>query len=186
LIKEIIAYLKTSAAKHVLGIAVAVFVVIAFRSYMSEHDARIQAEATIKQSQTAIADLQKQKQEVQDAKDETIAALEKQKAEVKTVPQAIAALPSVSTVPLNAAPLPDAPSKVAVDAVPLFQELNQCRQCDASLSADDKQLALDKEISAEKDTEIQALKKKPAFWSRVKKTGEVLAIGAAIGYVSHR
>lgn len=186
MIQELISYLKTSAAKHVLGIAVAVFVVIAFRSYMAEHDARIVAEATVKQAQTQVADLQKQKQDVAQAAEAQIATLRKQAERVKTPADALEALPQVSTQPLAPMPLPDAPDKVAVDTLPLFRELNKCRQCDAALAADDKQLAIDKQIDTQKDIEITALKKKPAFWKRVKKTGEVLAIGAALGYAAHR
>jgi hypothetical protein len=183
---ELISYLKTSAAKHVLGIAVAVFVVIAFRSYMAEHDARIVAEATIKQVQVQVANLQKQKQDVKAAADVQIATLQKEAKKVQTPTQAIAAIPQVSTLPLAPTPLPDAPDKVAVDALPLFQQLSKCRQCDAALAADEAQLKLDEQIEAQKDTEITALKRKPSFWKRVEKTTEVLAIGAAIGYAAHR
>jgi len=167
-------------------IIVGVVVIIMFVSALREHDVRILAEQTVKQSQDRIADLQKQSEDVKKAGDAAIAKLRAQRKEVKTPTQAIAALPSVSPEPLAPAPLPDAPDRVAVDALPLFQELNQCKQCEANLSTDEAQLQLDKQVEAEKDTQIKALKKKPAFWHRVAKTAEVLAIGAAIGYAAHR
>lgn len=182
----LINYLKTSASKHVFGLVIAAGIVLVGYSWITEHDARILAEQTVKQSQDRIANLQQQSEAIQKAGDAVVAKLKAQRESVKTPTQAIAALPSVSPEPLSPAALPDAPSRVAVDAVPLFQTLNQCKECSAELATDNAELAIDKEVQAEKDTEIKALKKKPAFWHRVARTAEVIGIGAAIGYAAHR
>ena len=57
---------------------------------------------------------------------------------LKTAPEAIAALPSVTpdnTPPLQAEAIPDAPDRTSVLAVPLYQDLNSCKQCEVNLDA---------------------------------------------------
>lgn len=157
-------------------------------SALREHDARILAEQTVHESQGRVAVLEKQSQDVVQAGAVQIAKLQKEAKAVKTPAQAIEAIkaPDFSDIQLNPSPLPDAPDKVAVDAVPLFKELNKCEQCSSSLATATAELDLEKKVEAEKDVQITALKKKPSFWHRVEKTAEVLAIGGAIGYAAHR
>jgi hypothetical protein len=98
---------------------------------------------------------------------------------VKTPAQAIAAIPDVSSLPLNTRPAAD--GGVTVDAVPLFQELAQCKE-DAVALASCKQVDAQKDqIISEQKTEIVALKKKPSFWKRVKSTAKAVGIGIGIG-----
>jgi len=182
----IINYLKTSATGHVLGIALAAFAVIAGHSWLAEHDSRMIAEQTVKTSQAAIDNLQKQQQAAVQAGQIQIAALQKQAATVKTPAQAIQAIPMLTDIPLNVRPAPGLPDSVTVSAVPLFEELNMCKQDAVNLGVCSTKLDLQTKIDGDKDTQITALKKKPAFWARVKTTLEVTAIGIAIGYAAHR
>lgn len=182
----ILTYLKESAGRHLFGIAVAVGLLIAGRSYLAEHDARLIAEQTIKTAQVQIDSLQKQSAVITQAGQQKVMVLQKQAEAVKTPAQAIAALPAVSTVDLHPAALPDAPSAVQVDALPLYQELNTCKQDAVNLGVCGANLDIEKQVTAQKDVEITALKKKPGFWHRVRQTAEMVAIGAALGYAAHR
>src|SRR5581483_8358722 len=127
-------YLKTKASGHLLAVAVAVIVVIAGSAWLSDHDAKILAQQTVKQSQDRVAILEKQVQDVDRAGKEQIARLQKKAEAVKTAPQAIAAIPDVSSLPLNPRPVPELPDAVTVQALPLFQELSKCRQTEVGLS----------------------------------------------------
>jgi hypothetical protein len=170
----LINYLKTKATGHVLGIALAALACAGGYSWLQEHDARLLAEAAVKASNDRIAVLEKDKQDIIRAGQLQLANLQKQAEAVKTPAQAIAAIPSVSPVPLNPAPLPDAPSAVKVDAIPLFQALSQCKQGAVNLGTCQQQLKIETQVEAEKDTQIKALEHKPAFWKRF---GKIAACG---------
>jgi hypothetical protein len=167
----IINYLKAQAARHVMGIGISIIVIAVGASWLKEHDARILAEATVKQSQDRVSVLQQDREDIRKAGEAAIAKLQRQAETVKTPAQAIAALPQVSPLPLNPAPLPDAPNAVRVDALPLFQTLNKCQQCEANLATAQAVIEKDKEIGAEKDKQIAALSHKKSFWKRALKYG---------------
>lgn len=175
--------------KHILGVLVAAALLLAGHSYMAEHDARLVAEQTIKTAQTQIDGLQKQQQIAEQAGQAQIAVLQKQAAAVKTPAQAVQAIqaaPDLSALPLNVRPAPGLPDAVTVDALPLYQELNTCKQDAVNLGVCSTKLDLQTQIDKDKDTQITALKKKPGFWKRVKTTAEVVGVGIAIGYAAHR
>lgn len=170
-------YLKT----HVFYVCLIVVFSLAGYYWVQEHDARVVAEQVAKQSEADVKTLQASVQTLQqqitsnDAKAAADkAALLKALAAVKTPAQAVAALPDVSNLPLHSRISVDNPTQVSVDAVPLFQELNQCKQDAVDLTACRSDLTAQKQIDADKDkqladknTEIAALKKKPSVWKRV-------------------
>jgi len=162
----------TTVIKSYIAAAVLVLLGLGGYSALQEHDKRIRAEMAIKASEVKVTAIKKNT----DAK---VNAIKKKAATVKTTTEAIAAMPDVSTLPLNVRPLPDLPTAVAVEAVPLYQELAACRITETKLQGCEA-------TAAEKDTQITALKSKGSFWKRVTRTAEVLAVGAAIGYVAHR
>jgi hypothetical protein len=182
----IINYLKTSASGHVLGIILAAAAVLLGHSWLTEHDARMVAEQTVKTAQTQIDSLAKQSQVAAQVGQQQIAALVKQAAAVKTPAQAVQAIPALSDVPLNVRPAPGLPDAVTVDALPLFDELNKCKQTAVGLGVCTTRLDLQGKIDADKDTQITALKHKRGFWANVKTTAITVGIGAAIGYAAHR
>lgn len=158
--------------------AVALF---AFRTWIVDHDARLLAEQTIKQSEKAISDLRAQiatrSAQAQTAKQ----AIIREVAAAKTPEQQIAEIPRLTLRPLNPEPLPDAPSAVKVELEPLIEQLAACKTdaldlgvCHANLDSQDL-------IDSAKDEEIAALKKKPNFWHRLAADAKKIAIGAAIG-----
>lgn len=176
--------------KQVLEIAgaaiIAAFLLLAGHSWLQEHDARLLAEATVKQSEAQITVLQAQQKQVDAAAKVKVTALQNRAEEVKTAPEAIAALPEVTDAPLKPEPLPDAPDAVKVDAVPLYQALNTCDQDKTNLEACAAKLGDEQKITVQKDAEIEALKKHPGFWHRLGRGAKVTlcaGAGGGLGFV---
>lgn len=180
-----IAFVEKHWQAVLIGWVCVVLIVLGY-SALQEHDARILADAAVKASQARISTLEQDKAAIQKTTDTKVIVIQQKAAEVKTPAAATAAIPEVSNVPLNARPLPDMPNAVAVDAVPLYQELAACRVTDAKLEGCTELRAKDAGILGEKDVQIKALKSKGSFWKRAERTAEALAIGAAIGYAAHR
>lgn len=171
---------------YIVGI-VAALLLIGGYCWLQEHDARIKAEVTAKESQARVVTLEQDKVDIKKATAAKVVVIERKAAEVKTPAQAIAAIPDVSNLPLNARPLPDMPTAVAVDAASLYQELAACRISEAKLEGCTELRAKDAEVIKEKDVQVAALKHPRSFWKRVGQTAEILAIGAAVGYAAaHR
>jgi hypothetical protein len=167
-------YLKT----HIFYIAIIAMVLISGRVWLQEHDARVLAEQQIKVSEATVKTLQAQIADTQAQADKTIAAIKAKVVIVKTPAQAIAAIPEVSSLPLNSRPAPD--GGVTVDAVPLFQTLAQCKEDAVQLNACTVNSKAKDDIITQKDLEITALKKKPGFWTRLKSQGKAAIVGAVM------
>ena len=190
--QNVLTYLKTTASAHLLIVVLALVGVLLFRSFMAEHDARLQADAAVKTAQTAIAGLQAQQQTVTKQAAAQVIVLKQEAAAVTTPAQAVVALQtpkadiSAEVAPLAVQGLPDAPSRVSVSALPFFQELTTCKADAVNLGACTTKLDLQGKIDEQKDVEITALKKKPGFWNRVKTTAIDVGIGVAVGYALHK
>lgn len=174
-----LSFLKTHAFYLIL-IAEGMF---SFHMWLLEHDARVKAELTIQASQQQITTLKTQIQSNDAAATQLRSALAAKVAAVKTPARAIAAIPSVTDLPLNARPVPEMPSEVTVEAVPLFQALAQCKDEAIQLTTCTKDLTAEKQISAQQDVEIKALKKKPSFLKRAEGVAKAMAIGIALGFI---
>lgn len=169
-------YLKT----HIFYVALIAVGLFLGHVWLAEHDARQLADQQVKISEARVESLQNQINVNQQLANSTIAELKKRAAVVKTVPQAIAAMPDVSTLPLNTRALPESPNQVAVDALPLYQTLNQCKQDTVELGACKANAKLMTDQLIEKDTEIVALKRKPSFWKRLGHDAKLLGTGGAV------
>lgn len=166
---------------HVFYLVVIALGVVGFRSWLTEHDLRVKAEEAIKANQTQIVALQGQIKTTTDAAQKQVQVVVKTVQAIKTPQQAIATIPDLSTLPLNSRPIPDAPDKVAVDAIPLVQELASCKETTIELGAcQANSLAKDK-IIADQTQEITALKRKPEFWHRVWADTKKITVGVGIG-----
>lgn len=181
--------------KHIDALLVAAFglcLVCGFVAWTQEHDARILAEQTVKASQGRVEDLQKSITKVDEDAKAQLAGLRVRANAVKTGKEAIPEIPKLQDFPLNSRPAVGVPDAVTVDALPLFQELNKCKQDSVALAACSTKLDLQQKVDAEKDTQITALerKNKKSFWARLKKdvidTTVTVGIGVAAGYVLHR
>lgn len=161
----------------------ALILAVVLVSALREHDIRLQAEQTVKDSQRQVQDLKQQAADIQKAGNARIAAIQKRAASVKTPAQAIAAIPDVSKLPLGVHAIPNAPSEVAVKAVPLFNELSACRTTEVERDMCAAKLALEYKVEAEKDRQIDALKKAAGrgFWHRFGACAVRSGVGGASG-----
>ena len=146
-------HMKVYAKTHLFYLVIGAVILIALRSWLQEHDARLVAESRVKESESRVSQIVAEKQAA-------IAVLQTKAKAVQTAPQAIAAIPEISSLDLHPRPLPELPTAVAVEAVPLYQALNACAQDRV------ERLACEK-IVVEKDVQIKALKAKPKFWKRL-------------------
>ncbi len=169
-------YLKT----HAFYIILILVGLVAFRSWLQEHDARLQSLQDVKLAEVTVQSLQAQIKATDAAASRAQATLAAKVKAVKTPAQAIAAIPDVSTLPLNTRPVPGDPTAVQVDVLPLFQELAACRSDAIALTACTKDLESEKGIVTQKEVEITALKAKPRFWSRVKHELKTAVTGAVV------
>lgn len=135
--------------------------------WLSEHDARVVAENSIKQFQTQI--------KANDA--QAAAAVTKVRTIVRTVrtpAQVVEAAPQLTDVPLNTRVSTDNPSQVSVDATSFIAVLGQAKEDSINLAACKSDLQSEVGINT-------ALKKKPKFFVRIKHVAEAVGIGIGIG-----
>ena len=173
--------LKTFCLSHSVWIAAAVVGFIGFHAWIGEHDARLAADAAIKNSQATIATLKQQIAQTDARAAQKVQVVTRIVHDVSTPAQAITAIPQLTNAPLNARVSPDNPVQVSVDAVAFIGLLGQAKTDAINLAACQSDLGAQQKISSAKDTEIAALKKKPAFWKRVEGTAKAVGIVVGIG-----
>ena len=181
---NILAWIKTNGGKHIWAIAIAAALILGGRLWLAEHDASLQADATVKAAQAQIDALKSQRTTIAKAAQLQVTVLQKQADAVKTAPEATAALQQdaeVKTALPSLAVLPDSPGKVQVDALELFKGVNKCEQDSIQLGACVKELDIQTQIDTKKDEQITALKKKPGFWKRMGKAAKVIGCAAGGG-----
>lgn len=170
---------------HLVWIVGASVALLMAHSYLAEHDARILADIQVQRSERTVAELNKQISATNLAAAEKVRTLGKIVHDARTPAQQIAAIPQLADLPLHARSIPaltaTGPPEVAVDVAPLVQELGQCRESSVQLAACQSNLQAETAIVGQKQTEIVALKKKPAFWKRVTGVAKAVGIGVAIG-----
>jgi hypothetical protein len=160
----------TELKTHVVYIALIALLCIFGHVWLSEHDARVAAENTIKglKSQIVTTDAQVTQKTAQVTQIVKV---------TKTPAQVVAALPQLTDVDLNARVGP-APSTVVVDSTALLTVVADLKTTSIQLAGCQSDYAAEQQM-------VAALKKKPKFWKRVKKTveftGVVLGIGAVLG-----
>ena len=180
--------------KHVIAAAAVVLVIaLCVGAYVSEHIDRIKAESAISAKEQIIAERDK-------ATADLIEQLKDAAAKVTKPEQVPAALPQVIQLPAPVVqvpervtsvtgvtpltPLPEAASAKPgdliipkVDVVPLYQQLNSCKQNEAALATCHADL---KDTISQRNAAITAVKG-GSFFTRVKRNAKWLAIGSAIG-----
>jgi hypothetical protein len=176
--------LKQYLGTHVFYIVVIAIAILAGRAWLQEHDARLLAEDQIQRSEHQVEDLQKQIALNDAAAAKQISSLQLLRQQTKTPQQAIAAIPDLSTLPLNTRVGPTSGTAI-VDVVPLFQELAHCKQDAVELASCQLDYKAEIAIAAQKDEQIAVLKKKPRFWKRLASTLKTALIGAGAAEVLH-
>jgi len=176
-----ITWLKAYAKTHIFYIVLIVAGVIFFRSWLQEHDARLTADNAVKQQEIVVADLKQQIVVANQQAAQKVQVITKVVHDVKTPSEAVAVIPQLTDVPLNARVSVDKPNQLSLDAIPLITILGQARVDKTNLAACQQVGALKDQQLTAKDVEIAALKKKPSFWKRVTGTAKAVGIGVGIG-----
>lgn len=152
---------------HLGYVALIAVLLIFAHVWLSEHDARVLAENSIKSLQTQI-------------KTNDAAAVAKVQVVTKTVHEAstpakvVAAVPQLTDAPLNSRLAVDNPSQVSVDATAFIAVLGQAKEDSINLTA------CRSDLKSESDM-VVALKKKPKFVHRVLSVAKVVGVGVGIG-----
>jgi ribosomal protein L11 len=176
-----IAWLKAYAKTHIFYIVLIAVGLIAFRSWLQEHDARQAADNTVKQQEAQVADLKQQIVTANQQAAQKVQVVTKIVHDAVTPSQVVAAIPSLTNVPLNTREVPGNPTDVLVAAQPLIQLAGDDKAAHIQLEACQQVGALKDQQLTAKDVEIAALKKKPSFWKRVLGTAKAVGVGVGIG-----
>lgn len=185
---KVIAFIK--AHDGLLEVALIIVLSVVGVLAVKEYKARAAADATVKAAQTDIEALAKQQTNVVKVAKKQVSNLQAQAKSTDTPAKAIEVLTSptpenmIPLEPLKAEAIPDAPGRISVEALPLYQTLNACSIDKVNLSACTQELDLQKQITDKKDVQITALKQKPTFWHAVGKFAKVVgcsAVGGAAG-----
>lgn len=169
---------------HLIWVVLVGSSIVGFESWKAEHDARLQADATIKAAQAQIVTLQQGIADRDKAAAIAVAPVIKIIHDVQTPQQAVAALPKVLIQPLPKPIAPQSDNSVVIpapDVVPLFDQVADDSVCRQLLTTNQADLQDTKAIVTQQANEITALKKKPAFWHRIKSGAIKVGIGIAIG-----
>ncbi len=165
---------------HVLYVVLIAIGLLAFHSWLAEHDARLVADKQAALAEQSVKQLADQIKDIQVATATKVQAVKTVVAAARTPTQQVAAIPQLTDIPLNARAVPDI-TRVEVDLPALVQELGSCRQAQITADSCSQASALKDQQLVQKDTEIAALKKKPSFWKRVGSTAKQIGIGIGIG-----
>src|SRR5271156_5108276 len=160
---------------HVVYVVIIALVLIAGRVWLTEHDARVAAETSIKVSEAQVKDLQGQIAALRTQAAQKVIVIQKEAAAIKTTPQAAPIIQAFDPR-LNVRTLPTFPDDVQVAAIPLALDVEQFKIAQINLDACTLELTKETQIASAKTSEVTALKKKPAFWKRFKRTVEYGAV----------
>jgi hypothetical protein len=168
---------------HLLYIVIIVAMVVGFRSWRAEHDARLAAEKSIAVSQQQVKSLQDQITQRDAASAKQVQIITKVVHDTKTPEGAAKALPEVvSSLPAQVIPQSSGDWLVPkADVLPIFQQLADDKICREELTTANADLVSEKAIAAQLNGQIAILKKKPSFWHRVGSTMKKVGIGVGIG-----
>lgn len=179
-----VSWLKTYGHAHLFYIVLIAVGVISFRVWLSEHDARVQADNTVKQQQAVVAGLQQQIVAVQAQATQKVQVVTKVVHDAVTPSQVVQSLPQVDTkiaADLSARVAPDNPVAVEVNAQPLMQLVGDLKTSQIELGACQQTVTLKDQQLQAKDVEIVALKKKPKLLKRIGHVFEAVGVGIGIG-----
>jgi hypothetical protein len=200
LLNTLLRYVPTTA-RVIVGVAVVVVAAIAVRSWMAAHDTTVELRATLAAQKQLIEQAAAREKDRDAALAKTLAVISEVKRAVQTpaqaaekIPQALPPLPEPIQIQLPApesgkdvAPSPATASVPQSDLVPLYDYLEDCRACQAQLTAKDKDLTDEQAkvtaLTAERDAAVHAARG-GGFWARARRTGKWLLIGGALGAIA--
>ena len=194
-----IAKLRSYLTRTTLVIALAALLALAAlaaRSWLEAHDASIHLAAMLEAQHQILADADQRQRQRDASLTATLNGITQAKRRVNTPARAAAAIPQL--LPPLPEPLrveipqttPDQPGPPAtatipqVDLKPIYDSLQDCRACQASLAAARDDLGDERTklaaLTAERDAALRAARG-GTFWSRLRRNTKWFALGAAAG-----
>lgn len=173
-----ITWLENYAKTHLFYLILIAVGAVSFRCWLSEHDARQAAEASMKQADAQVKTLQQQIVTTNQQASAKVQTVVKIVHDAVTPAQQIAAIPQLTQTPLNARQAPD--GGVIVDLAPLVAELGQCKQYSINLGACTSNYNTCQQIVKERENEVSTLKQKPGFWKRITSHGKTATVAIVV------
>lgn len=180
----------------IIFVALAALVVLGGRSWLASHDADVRLASTLAAQKTILDQAAAREQRRDATLSKTMSAISRAKRSVQTPAEAAARIPDVLpplpqpislTVPQPTAAEPMPPASAIVpqaDLKPLYDSLQDCRACQAQLSAAQADVADGRAqiaaLTAERDAAVKAARG-GGFWSRTRRAAKWFLIGAAAG-----
>lgn len=140
---------------------------VSFHVWLSEHDARAAADNKVIQ-------LQQQATNIQQQAAQKVQVVTRIVHDAVTPSQVVAAIPTLTNVPLAVREIPGNPVDVTVAAQPLMQVVGDLKKAQIELDAC-------QQVNTLKDAEVAALKKKPRMIKRFAGVMKAVGVGVGIG-----
>ena len=173
--------------------------ILAARSWLAAHDAAVRLAATMEVQEQILAQANERQRQRNAALSTTLAGIAQAKRRVNTpamaaleIPQLLPALPEplMLEIPPPTPEQPEPPAQATVpqsDLKPLYDYLQDCRACEASLTVTRDDLADERTklaaLTVERDAAIRAARG-GGFWSRLRRNTKWFVIGAAAGAIA--
>jgi len=184
--------LIAAAALSALGI-------LAARSWLEAHDAAVHLAATLDAQKQIVAQADERERQRAASLAATLATITQAKRQVYTparaaaeIPQLLPPLPEPVKIEIPA-PTPEQPEPPAAatvpqdDLKPIYDALQDCRACQASVAATRDDLTDERDklgaVTAERDAAVRAAHG-GGFWSRLRRNTKWFVIGAASGAIA--
>ena len=156
-----------------------------FSQWKYEHDTNAAKAVQIAVAQNTITQLNAQIIANNTQAAQKVTTITKIVHDVTTPAQAVAAIPILTNIPLNARVIPGNAVDVEVAALPLVDLIGQYQIAQTNLSACQANITAEKAIVVQQAGEIATLKKKPPLKQRIvhalKVGGTIFGIGVVIG-----
>jgi len=170
--------------------------ILAARSWLAAHDAGVRLAATLEVQEQIRAQANERQRQRNAALSTTLAGIAQAKRRVNTpamaaveIPQLLPALPEplILEIPPSTPAQPEPPAAAIIpqaDLKPIYDYLQDCRACEASLTVARDDLVDERAklaaLTVERDAAIRAARG-GGFWSRLRRNTKWFIIGAAAG-----
>jgi hypothetical protein len=170
--------------------------ILAARSWLAAHDAAVRLAATLEIQEQILTQANERQRQRNAALSTTLAGIAQAKRRVNTpamaaveIPQLLPPLPQplVLQIPPSTPAQPEPPAEAIIpqsDLKPIYDYLQDCRACEASLTVARDDLTDERAkvgaLTVERDAAIRAARD-GGFWSRLRRNTKWFVIGAAAG-----